>query len=102
MPRFTPERITEIQNHLALLDAGDWTVAELAAEIGVSAPTLYQWRRRFGPTITHDDGADLIEVDVARHGSSTIEIVIGSVTVRVPPAFDVTQLRSVLEIVSSC
>ena len=101
MPRFTPERIAEIQNHLALLDTGDWTVAELAAEIGVSAPTLYQWRRRFGPTIDHDDGADLVEVDVARH-CSAIEIVIGSVTVRVPPAFDEAHLRSVLKIVSSC
>lgn len=43
--RFTEEQIVAI---LREADTGDKTVAELARQHGVSEPTIYGWRRKYG------------------------------------------------------
>jgi len=109
MPRHTPEQIDEIRGHLANLEHGDLTVAELAREIGVAAWTVYSWKRRFSAAPSaigkrrgrRAHRADLIEVDPPPV-SDPIEIAIGAMTVRVPRGFDATELRDVIEVVRPC
>ena len=43
--RFTEEQIVAL---LREADTGDKTVAELARQHGVSEPTIYGWRRKYG------------------------------------------------------
>ena len=43
--RFTEEQIVAI---LREAESGDMTVAELARSHGVSEPTIYGWRRKYG------------------------------------------------------
>jgi transposase-like protein len=43
--RFTEEQIVGI---LREADSGEKTVAELARQHGVSEPTIYGWRRKYG------------------------------------------------------
>lgn len=43
--RFTDEKIVSI---LRVADTGAQTVAEVCRQYGISVPTLYAWRRRFG------------------------------------------------------
>ena len=43
--RFTEEQIVAI---LREADTGDKTVAEVARQHGVSEPTIYGWRRKYG------------------------------------------------------
>ncbi len=109
MPRHTPERIDEIRGHLADLESGDRTVAELAREIGVAAWTVYGWKRRFGAQPSKVIGrrrsaarrADLIEVGPPPT-SDPVEIVVGAMTIRVPRTFDSGELRRLLEVVRAC
>jgi transposase-like protein len=109
MARHSPERIEEIRGHLAELEHGDRTVAELARELGVAAWTVYGWKRRFGRSTRRAGGsgrratprAELIEVEPPPTGD-LIEIVVGAMTVRVPRAFDSSELRRLLEVVRAC
>jgi hypothetical protein len=110
MPKYTPERIQAIRGHLSQLRRGACSVAELAASIGVSAWTIYCWKRRFDSDAGFDCDiattkprtcADLIEIEspIARE---PIEIAIGPVTIRVPSRCDVEDLQSVLQTVLRC
>ncbi|NRB01392.1 MAG: hypothetical protein HRU32_16555 [Rhodobacteraceae bacterium] len=109
MPRHTPEQIAEIRGHLASLERGKQTVAELASKIGVAAWTVYSWKRRFGAASSKPrrrrrsemHHADLIEVG-RLPASDPIEIIVGAMTVRVPPTFDADELRRLLEVVRAC
>ena len=109
MPRHTPEQIEEIRGHLASLEHGKQTVAELASEIGVAAWTVYSWKRRFGTASSKarrrrriaERQADLVEVG-RMPASDPMEIIVGAMTVRVSPTFDADELRRLLEVVRAC
>ena len=109
MARHSPERIEEIRGHLAELEQSDRTVAELARELGVTAWTVYSWKRRFGADALRPSRnarqatprADLIEIEPPPT-CDLMEVVVGAMTVRVPRAFDPTELRRLLEVVQAC
>lgn len=109
MPRHTPEQIDQIRGHLASLERGEQTVTELASKIGVAAWTIYSWKRRFGGASSKPrrrdrsemHHADLVEVE-RLPASDPIEIIVGAMTVRVPPTFDADELRRLLEVIRAC
>lgn len=83
------------------------SVAQYAAKIGVSVPTLYQWRRRLGPMRSDGRTAKLIEVTAARPTSSANESLLlrigdGGRSVVVPRGFDANDLRRLVEVLESC
>ena len=107
MAKYSEARIEEIRGHLAELKRREVPVAQFAREIGVAAWTVYIWKRRFGSDVgvaverEAPPRADLIEVDRTPL-SSTIEIVAGAMTVRVPPGCNPNDLERVLRAVRAC
>ena len=77
-----------------------------AERLGVSAWTLYQWRRRLAES--PDDRAKLIEVAVAGPSdpASTSPLVVrvndGRRAIEVPREFDPNELRRLLAALESC
>jgi transposase-like protein len=92
---------------LAAQESSGHNVSEFAEAIGVSAATLYLWRRRFAgslPVPTTSRG--LLEVQVgpgvdARRELFTVRLVDGNEIV-VPAAFDADALRRILEVLQPC
>lgn len=88
--------------------ASGLSVADYAAQIGVSVPTLYQWRRRLeSPTRADRDGAKLVEVTVARQAPSgcdgmVVRVCDGRRSIEVPGGFDCEDLRRLVEVLESC
>jgi hypothetical protein len=90
--------------------ASGLSVADYAAEIGVTPVTLYQWRRR----LERDAGnkptpGRLVEVTVARStppGSSSpnliVRLVAGRRDIEVPPGFDSHDLRRLITTIEQC
>ena len=88
------------------------SVAEYAEEIGVTATTLYQWRRRLAPNIEVDHRptsipAGLVEVTVESEvvepdAACTFVVRLGARSVEVPPAFDDASLRRLVTLLESC
>ena len=86
-------------------------VAEVARRHGIHRNQLYGWRSTFGvqPAKTGQAGAApgfvpvtvVPEAPEALVSSAAIEIVIGSVSVRLTGAVDIMALRQVLEVVRS-
>jgi transposase len=86
-------------------------VAEVARRHGIHRNQLYGWRSAFGvqPAKTGQAGAApgfvpvtvVPEVPDASVSSAVIEIVIGSVSVRLTGAVDIMALRQVLEVIRS-
>lgn len=107
MAKYSKARIEEIRGHLTEQSRRKVSVAQYAEEIGVSAWTFYGWKRRFGTRAGRIAGrraeqrADLIEIDRAPM-TSMIEIVAGTLTVRVPPGCAAEDLEHVLQAVLSC
>jgi hypothetical protein len=106
MAKYSKDRVEEIREHLAELSRRGVPVAQYAAEIGVSAWTVYTWKKRFGSGRTRKRRdvarrADLVEVS-RRAPADAIEIQLGPVTVRVPAGVDADDLRRVLEVARSC
>jgi len=77
-------------------------VTEIARRVGVSAPTIYQWKRRLGlegATIAHEESGPMVRVIAANwptapvaalpsaHGSISLVFATGLVC-RVEPDFD--------------
>lgn len=88
--------------------ASGLSVAEYAGRIGVSVPTLYQWRRRLDSQ-GHDDSNDsrLVEVTVARpakatEGSMIVRLCSGRRSIEVPRDFADDDLRRLVEVLESC
>jgi len=89
--------------------ASGLSVAEYATEIGVSAPTLYQWRRRLEPAGRDGQGVTrLIEVTEARQaaeaddGGLVVRLAGGRRSVVVPHGFDGNELRRLIGVLESC
>jgi len=107
MSKYREGRVEEIREHLAELKRRGVPVAQYAAEIGVSAWTIYTWKKRFGSGRARQAKravarqAELIEI--SRRGlAQGIEIELGPATVRVPLGFDAEDLERVLRAVRSC
>ncbi len=91
--------------------ASPLTMREFAALHGVSACTLYSWRRRLAAL---DDGSEsttgkFVAVDVvgsAREPDSTpvgYEVLLtNGVRLRVPPGFTASRVAELLEVIRSC
>jgi hypothetical protein len=105
------ERREVWEKRVARLRESGLTTNEFAAEIGCNAGTLQQWkyklageRRRAGrtekgakPVVAPTGGVGFVEVigSTVSAGSPTagaIEVMLGRVTVRVPPGFDADTL----------
>lgn len=88
--------------------ASGLTVADYAARIGVSVPTLYQWRRRLeSPTRGNSGSAKLVEVTVARRAPSgcdgmVVRVCDGRRSIEVPRGFDGDDLRRLVAVLESC
>jgi transposase-like protein len=85
------------------------SVAEYAGHLGVSVPTLYQWRRRLGTSVrgTAGGGGHLVEVTLARTTPTSPEGMVvrlcgGRRAIEVRAGFDADELLRLLEVVESC
>ena len=97
----------------AIFDAQEssgMSVAEAADEIGVTASTLYQWRRRLVAAPDADlQAAGLVRVRVGRgeeplsKGSRSVVLRLGeNRSVEVPDGFDADELARLIEVVATC
>jgi transposase-like protein len=87
------------------------SVADYAARVGVSAVTLYQWRRRLSTSSYDDhapDRARLVEVTLARGrqadsaGVLVVRVRDGSRAIEVPRGFDSDDVRRLVTVLESC
>ena len=85
------------------------SVTDYAEQIGVSAVTLYQWRRRLAASTAAADGrANMVEVTIARpRWVSSVECMIvrvgdGHRSIEVPRGFDGDDLRRLVTALESC
>jgi transposase-like protein len=88
--------------------ASGLSVADFAQRMGVSVPTLYQWRRRLGTPEGNDQcSAKLVEVtvrqpaDVATDGM-VVRLCSGRRSIDVPLGFDDAELRRLVAALESC
>lgn len=85
------------------------SVAAYATQLGVSAPTLYQWRRRLDPAGEERDAKPrLLEVTTARPATSPSRRILlvrvnqGRRSIAVPAGFDDAELRRLIKVLESC
>jgi transposase-like protein len=74
-------------------------VVEFCHREGVSTASFYSWRRRLGEATTPKSALEFVEVAMPS-SSSSIEIVVGDVVVRVPAGVSAEDLRVVLAVVT--
>ena len=89
--------------------ASGLSVADYAARIGVSVPTLYQWRRRLqSRTREGREHTKLVEVTVAGPAAVTgaggmiVRVRDGRRSIEVPRGFDGSDLRRLVAVLESC
>lgn len=89
--------------------ASGLSVTAYAEQIGVTAATLYQWRRRLLDSDGETPGrANLVEVTIARPsrptGDSTLVVRVsdGRRSIEVPRGFDGDELRRLVTALESC
>jgi hypothetical protein len=89
--------------------ASGLSVAAYAERVGVSAWTLYQWRRRLSSsTGRRRRHANLVEVTIARPSRATgggclvVLVNEGRRSIEVPRGFDTDELRRVVTALESC
>lgn len=89
--------------------ASGMSVAKYAGHLGVSVPTLYQWRRRLGVDVGHpvDGSAKLVEVTLAKPsavatGGLVVRLCAGRRSIEVPQGFDEGDLRRLVTALESC
>lgn len=85
------------------------SVMEYAARAGMSAWTLYEWRRRLSLPANNarTTSPKLIEVAVAQPRLTAAEGLVvrlgdGRRSIAVPPGFDAGDLRRLIEVLESC
>ncbi len=88
------------------------SVAEYADEIGVTAATLYSWRRRLASRSSPQpqrEGTGLVRVQVGRDaqrldgGAGTLVVRVGRRrSIAVPPGFDAEELTRVIAVLEAC
>jgi transposase-like protein len=83
------------------------SVREYAARAGLSAWTLYEWRRRLS-SLDSDETPKLIEVAVAGRtsadaaGALVVRLGDGRRSIAVPAGFDSDELRRLMAVLESC
>jgi len=88
--------------------ASGLSVADFAHRMGVSVPTLYQWRRRLGSPEGNDEcPARLVEVTVTRPADvatdgMVVRLCSGRRSIDVPRGFDDVELRRLVAALESC
>jgi hypothetical protein len=100
---------------LAAQEGGGLSVAEYARQLGVTATTLYDWRRRLSAGTGSRSGRrsaetarpGLVEVVVDRThagdaGSCAVVRLVGSRSIEVPHGFDDDDLRRLVTLLESC
>jgi len=86
----------------------DLSVTEFAEEVGVSAATLYSWRRRLADSSEEGEAGDLIEVQVTgegtvlQEGASIVLTVDGRLRIELEADFDDGALERLLGVLSRC
>jgi transposase-like protein len=87
---------------------GELSVREFAEEVGVSAATLYSWRRRLDGSAEVKEAGDLLEVQVTgdaavlQRGASIVLTVDGRVRIELEADFDAGALERLLRLLSRC
>ena len=122
MPEFDPKRRPENREELqawyaaALAEqaSSGLSVGEYAEVIGVTATTLYQWRRRLTGRVDHKRQrraprpAGLVEVTVDRGAIAADDVesfvvrLRGDRRIEVPARFDATELGRLVTVLESC
>jgi hypothetical protein len=95
---------------LAAQASSGLSMADYAVEIGVTAATLYQWRRRLSSRVVASQGGGgprLVEVTVAPDGVGAADPLVvrvagGRRTIEVPRGFDSEDLRRLVTVLESC
>ena len=94
---------------LAAQPSSGLSMTDYAAEIGVTAATLYQWRRRLSSRSVGGHGGSgprLVEVTVAGGVGTADPLVVrvtdGRRTIEVPRGFDSEDLRRLVTVLESC
>lgn len=117
-------RVRQARVVLAALEASGKSLRHFAREHGVTTSRLKRWRRRLlrerpsgegGDEASPTPRADTIELvpvtvreprELAPRGHfappSTLDVVVGPATVRVPSSFDEEHLRRVVAVLASC
>ena len=90
---------------LAEQRASGLSVAAFARERGLSAWTIYDWRRRLREQPGQEDKAELVQVNIAPSAPRTTTIAVeleAGLRVHVPAGFDAAELRRLLGVLTSC
>jgi len=100
-------RTRERRQLLAELSESGLSVAAFARDRGVSAWTIYSWRRqeRERGQVEEDEPAPFIQVKVAPNREAPAPLAIelrDGLRVHVPTGFDEHELRRLLNVLSSC
>ena len=113
-PSSRSELATWYEAALADQESSDLSVAEYAGKIGVTAATLYIWRRRLASESCRQpqgDACGLVRVEVRRDAQrpapdSDPEPLVVRVgrrrSIAVPPRFDADELARVIEVLETC
>jgi len=104
MRRQTTDREREIAAKLAELERSGETVAAFARRHGLSAWTVYDWRRKHGGARRRrQPRAEVVSVEVVpSEQTGVFEVVVGDLLVRVPLGFDDDELLRLVRVVRSC
>ena len=107
MAKYSKEREHEVRTKVAELEKSGESVAAFARRHGVSAWTVYTWRKRFGSGRVQQSktsSSKLVPVEVVDtdSGHTPIEIVIRDVSIRVTTGFDERDLTRLLRVIRSC
>ena len=111
-PSSRSELATWYEAALADQESSGLSVAEYAGKVGVTAATLYSWRRRLVSESSRQPAGDacgLVRVEVRRDAqglapeSETLVVRVGRRrSIAVPPRFDADELARVIEVLEAC
>ena len=90
---------------LAEQEGSGLSIAAFCRERGLNVHTFHYWKKRLRPkasdAATPNTSFQELELAAASPSSHHLEIIVGDVTVRVPPAFAEEDLRRVLSILAA-
>jgi transposase-like protein len=105
MARASEVRQAEMQRLLSEQQASGLSVRRFARERGISAWTLYEWRRRFRRQEANAKRATFVQLEFKRAAicAPTISVELSSgMRVHVPSGFEERELRRLLGVLASC